>query len=123
MTAETPDRAAAPSQSRGDGAVDERDAAISMLLGIRSSIDNIDAALIHLLAERFKFTQQVGRLKAEHGLPPSDPDREKRQIERLRSLAEDAHLDPAFAEKWFNFVVAEVIRHHEEIADSGSDRA
>ncbi|GAA1058315.1 chorismate mutase [Agromyces luteolus] len=124
MTAETPDRAADPSPSPGDGAVDERDAVISMLLGIRSSIDNIDAALIHLLAERFKFTQQVGRLKAEHGLPPSDPDREKRQIERLRSLAEDAHLDPAFAEKWFNFVVAEVIRHHEEIADgSGSDRA
>ena len=79
---------------------------------IRSSIDNIDAALIHLLAERFKFTQAVGRLKAEHALPPSDPAREARQVERHRALAEDAHLDPAFAEKWFNFVVAEVIRHH-----------
>ncbi|MFM6975195.1 MAG: chorismate mutase [Agromyces sp.] len=79
---------------------------------IRSSIDNIDAALIHLLAERFKFTQAVGQLKARHALPPSDPDREARQVERLRALAEDAHLDPAFAEKWFNFVVAEVIRHH-----------
>ncbi|WP_430647249.1 chorismate mutase [Agromyces sp. GXS1127] len=119
MNAETPDRDAAATGGATSPA--ERDAAISRLLGIRSSIDNIDAALIHLLAERFKFTQQVGRLKAEHGLPPSDPDREKRQIERLRSLAEDAHLDPAFAEKWFNFVVAEVIRHHEEIAD-GADR-
>lgn len=99
-----------------DGSIDERDAAMSELLGIRSSIDNIDAALIHLLAERFKFTQQVGRLKAEHGLPPSDPDRERRQIARLRALAVDAHLDPAFAEKWFNFVVAEVIQHHEELA-------
>lgn len=100
-------------------AIDDRDAAMSELLGIRSSIDNIDAALIHLLAERFKFTQQVGRLKATHGLPPSDPDREKRQIARLRALAEDAHLDPAFAEKWFNFVVAEVIQHHEELAGNG----
>ena len=99
-----------------DGAFDDRDAAMSALLGIRSSIDNIDAALIHLLAERFKFTQQVGRLKAVHGLPPSDPDREKRQIARLRALAIEAHLDPAFAEKWFNFVVAEVIQHHEELA-------
>ena len=81
---------------------------------IRSSIDNIDAALIHLLAERFKFTQAVGKLKAVHALPPSDPAREARQVERLRALAEDAHLDPAFAEKWFNFVVAEVIRHHTE---------
>ncbi len=103
-----------------DGSIDERDAAMTELLGIRSSIDNIDAALIHLLAERFKFTQQVGRLKAEHGLPPSDPDREKRQIARLRALAVDAHLDPAFAEKWFNFVVAEVIQHHEELAGNGA---
>ncbi|AWB97008.1 chorismate mutase [Agromyces badenianii] len=90
---------------------------MSELLGIRSSIDNIDAALIHLLAERFKFTQQVGRLKATHGLPPSDPDRERRQIARLRNLAVDAHLDPAFAEKWFNFVVDEVIQHHVELAN------
>ena len=121
MTAETSDRAAdpAPTVPGVGGAVDERDAAMSELLGIRSSIDNIDAALIHLLAERFKFTQQVGRLKARHGLPPSDPDREKRQIARLRALAEDAHLDPAFAEKWFNFVVAEVIQHHEELAGNG----
>jgi chorismate mutase len=90
------------------------------LLGARRSIDNIDAALIHLLAERFKYTQQVGRLKATKGLPASDPTRERNQIARLRSLAEESHLDPAFAEKWFNFVVAEVIHHHEQFA-SGSD--
>lgn len=102
-------------------AIDDRDAALTELLGIRASIDNIDAALIHLLAERFKFTQQVGRLKAKHGLPPSDPGREQRQIQRLRALAEDAHLDPAFAEKWFNFVVAEVIQHHEQLAGNGGD--
>lgn len=86
------------------------------LLALRGSIDNIDAALIHMLAERFRCTQQVGELKAEHGMPASDPDREVRQIARLRSLAEDAHLDPEFAEKWFNFVVAEVIHHHKTIA-------
>lgn len=83
---------------------------------LRSSIDNIDAALIHMLAERFRCTQEVGVLKAEHEMPASDPDRETRQIARLRSLAEDAHLDPEFAEKWFNFVVAEVIQHHTQIA-------
>lgn len=90
------------------------------LTGLRQSIDNIDAALIHMLAERFKFTQQVGRLKASTGLPPSDPDREKVQIARLRALAEEAHLDPAFAEKFLNFIVAEVIHHHEQIASTGS---
>ena len=90
------------------------------LVSLRQSIDNIDAALIHLLAERFKFTKAVGRLKAEVGLPPSDPDREKVQIARLRALAEEAHLDPAFAEKFLNFIVAEVIHHHEQIAQTGS---
>ena len=90
------------------------------LTSLRRSIDNIDAALIHLLAERFKFTQQVGRLKAENGMPPSDPERERVQIARLRALAEEAHLDPAFAEKFLNFIVAEVIHHHEQIASTGT---
>lgn len=88
--------------------------------GIRVSIDNIDAALIHLLAERFRFTQQVGQLKAANGLPASDPAREKVQTARLKALAVDSHLDPAFAEKWFNFVVAEVIHHHEQIASTST---
>ena len=83
---------------------------------LRGSIDNIDAALIHLLAERFKCTQKVGRLKAEHSLPPADPSREAQQIARLRALAESAHLDPAFAEKFLAFIVQEVIRHHEALA-------
>ncbi|MGJ9412719.1 chorismate mutase [Aeromicrobium sp. CF4.19] len=88
------------------------------LESMRSSIDNIDAALVHLLAERFKCTQRVGRLKAEHNLPPADPEREGRQIARLRSLALDVDLDPAFAEKFLTFIIDEVIRHHEAIRDS-----
>ena len=90
--------------------------AAAELAAIRLSIDNIDAALVHMLAERFKFTQKVGRLKAASGMPPSDPERERVQIARLREIAMEAQLDPAFAEKWFNFVVAEVIHHHERIA-------
>jgi len=91
---------------------------------LRASIDNIDAALIFMLAERFRCTQQVGVLKAEHGMPASDPNREREQISRLRSLALDAELDPEFAHKWFTFVVSEVIRHHNTAAESaGSDAA
>ncbi|MEN3583550.1 chorismate mutase [Streptomyces sp. ZYX-F-203] len=87
------------------------------LARLRDSIDNIDAAVVHMLAERFKCTQQVGHLKARHQLPPADPDRESRQIARLRGLAESAKLDPAFAEKFLTFIIGEVIRHHERIAE------
>jgi len=90
------------------------------LIEMRHSIDNIDAALIHLLAERFKQTRKVGELKARRGLPPADPAREARQIARLRSLAVTADLDPEFAEKFLNFLVKEVIRHHEIIAGGGT---
>lgn len=80
----------------------------------RASIDNLDAALIHILAERFRITKAVGEFKATHDLPPADPERENRQVERLRGLAVQADLDPDFAEKLLNFIIREVIRHHEQ---------
>ena len=88
----------------------------AILKDMRRSIDNIDAALIHMLAERFRCTKTVGELKARHDLPPSDPAREAEQIERLRKLAHEAELDPDFAEKFLAFIIREVIRHHEAIA-------
>lgn len=86
------------------------------LLKLRQSIDNIDSALIHILAERFRLTQTVGELKATYSMPPSDPDRESQQITRLRTMAKSAHLDPDFAEKFLNFIITEVIQHHKAIA-------
>ena len=90
-----------------------------ILQGFRRSIDNIDAALIHMLAERFKITQRVGAFKAEHGLPPADPGREEQQIARLRRLAVEADLDPEFSEKFLRFIIDEVIRHHEAAGGRG----
>jgi chorismate mutase len=81
----------------------------------RESIDRLDAILVYTLAERFKHTQGVGRLKAEHDLPPSDPSREARQIARLETLAQEADLDPEFAKKFLTFIISEVIRHHENL--------
>lgn len=84
------------------------------LAAFRRSIDNIDAALIHILAERFRITQAVGHYKAKTELPPADPAREARQIERLRALAAEADLDPEFSEKFLRFIIDEVIRHHQK---------
>ncbi|MFE6506954.1 chorismate mutase [Nocardioides sp. NPDC057767] len=92
-------------------------AAHDELLRLRGSIDNLDAALVHLLAERFKCTEQVGRLKARAGFPPADPNREAIQIERLRRLSDDAGLDPEFAEKILNVIIAEVIRNHRQFVE------
>ena len=88
-------------------------AAMAELQDIRDSIDNIDASIIHMLAERFRCTQKVGVLKARHNMPPSDPGRETQQVARLRELASAAKLDPGLAEKFLAFVIREVIRHHE----------
>ena len=83
----------------------------------RASIDNIDAALVHLLAERFKITQAVGEYKSQVGLPPADLERESAQISRLRALAVESGLDPAFTEKFLRFIVAEVIHHHQRLTE------
>jgi chorismate mutase len=88
---------------------------MSVLSDIRVSIDNIDAAIVHMLAERFRCTERVGVLKAQNSLPPSDREREVQQIARLRQLAATAKLDPDFAEKFLEFVIREVIRNHESV--------
>ena len=88
--------------------------AAALLKEHRASIDRLDAILVYTLGERFKHTQAVGKLKATHDLPPSDPAREAQQIERLEALAKEAELDPDFAKKFLNFIIAEVIRHHRQ---------
>ncbi len=93
----------------------DNDTAMAKLLQYRKSIDNMDACLVHLLAERFRLTKAVGKLKQQYDLPPSDKGREAEQAARLRRMAEEAELDPDFAEKFLNFVIEEVIRHHNQI--------
>ena len=88
--------------------------AAAVLKAHRESIDRLDAILVYTLGERFKHTQAVGKLKAEHDLPPSDPTREASQIARLETLAQEADLDPEFAKNFLNFIIQEVIQHHKK---------
>ena len=97
---------------------DDTTRAAEILKGHRESIDRLDAILVYTLGERFKHTQAVGKLKASHDLPPSDPAREEAQIARLEDLAKRADLDPAFAKKFLNFIIAEVIQHHQSHQDN-----
>ncbi len=109
----------------GGGAAegDAPEAIPAELAEARATIDNIDAALIHILAERFRCTQRVGHIKARHDLPPADPAREAEQVARLRCLAEASGLDPDFAEKFLSFMITEVIRHHEDIKQEYRSRS
>ena len=95
--------------------------AADILKGHRDSIDRLDAILVYTLGERFKHTQAVGMLKAEHDLPPSDPTREAAQIARLEDLANRADLDPEFAKKFLNFIIQEVIQHHQQYQSTTSE--
>ncbi|MGR3714048.1 MAG: chorismate mutase [Shimia sp.] len=97
-----------------DAAQTDATRAADVLSEHRESIDRLDAILVYTLGERFKHTQAVGKLKATHDLPPSDPDREAKQIARLEDLAKRAHLDPEFAKNFLNFIIAEVIQHHKK---------
>jgi chorismate mutase len=95
--------------------MDTTSRAADVLREHRDAIDRLDAILVYTLAERFKQTQAVGRLKAEHNLPPSDPAREASQMARLEQLAREADLDPELAKKFLTFIISEVIRHHEKL--------
>jgi chorismate mutase len=88
----------------------------AQLASYRQTIDNLDAALVYILAERFRCTNEIGLLKAEHGLPSADKSRENHQFTRLRKLAENTMLEQDFLENLMKFIIGEVIQRHNQIA-------
>lgn len=95
--------------------------AVRKIKALRQSIDNVDTAIVSLLAERFKFTSEVGVLKAQAGFAPADWKREDAQIKRLHRVAQEAGLDPQIAEMYREFVVTEAKKRHQRIAGAGGD--
>ena len=86
------------------------------LVNLRVRIDKIDSVLISHLAERFRFTEQVGYVKAKSGIFPVDIAREKSQARRIAELAEQEGLNPTFAQKLLKLVIDEVVKRHKEIS-------
>lgn len=101
--------------------MNDSERAAALLAQYRASIDRMDAVLLYTLAERFRITKSVGRLKAEHKLPPADPAREAEQIARLNTLALEAGLDPEFAKKFLAFIIDEVVKNHKSFQSNNAD--
>lgn len=87
----------------------------------RDQIDEIDGQMVALLAKRFKITTDVGRWKAQNEVPPVDPDRERRQVERLHTLASETGLSPDFLERFLRIIIDEVVSHHRTIREEDFD--
>lgn len=63
------------------------------LEALRSRIREVDEALVKLVGERRDLVLEVGRTKAELGLPVLDPPQEARVVRRAAELARDAGVD------------------------------
>lgn len=79
---------------------------------LRKTIDKLDTALVHLLAERFQATKQVGQYKKAHNLTPIDPAREARQFAKIEKLAIEAGLDPDFAKRILRVIIDQSVKNH-----------
>lgn len=82
------------------------------LIDFRKSLDNIDDAIIFLLAERFRITTKVGEYKKNKKMKPVDSVRESQQFARIEKLAEQAGLNPAFATSFLRLIINEVVKNH-----------
>jgi len=89
---------------------------LESLEDLRKSIDNIDNAIVAMLAERFKVTNRVGYFKASNKLPAKDPNREASQHVRIQELSEQYGLDPELASAILDQVIEKVVAIHEQIA-------
>lgn len=87
----------------------------------RDQIDEIDGQMVALLAKRFKITTDVGRWKAQNAVAPVDPDRERKQVERLHMLANETGLSEDFLERFLRIIIDEVVSHHRAIRDEDFD--
>ena len=96
----------------------DRNDSMNEIFALRQSIDNIDNAVVSLLAERFKVTEKVGEIKARANFAAEDKSRENRQADRLKKIAEISGLKEEIALEYLHFVVAAAKKRHQEIKNS-----
>lgn len=59
----------------------------------RHRIDELDAQIVTALAERFKIVEEVGRIKAQRGIPVIQHQRAESVKQRAAKMAEEQGLD------------------------------
>ena len=88
-----------------------------ILSELRRSIDTLDNALISILIERFRVTEKVGKLKAEHGLKAEDAQREKEIFTRYKKLTETTNKQREIL-YIMSTIIASVKSNHDRIRES-----
>ena len=79
------------------------------LLEIRRQIDLIDSEIINLLAKRAALVSAAGKLKKDEQ-SVRDPKRVKQVIEKVKTMASAAGLDPVIAEEIYRAIIGCFVR-------------
>lgn len=84
----------------------------SELVSLRARLDEIDAAIVDLLGERFDVTRRVGEVKRDGQLNPVDPERERIMMNTLRKRAETKNVNPDLVETLYRAIINNVVDAH-----------
>ncbi|MEW6744842.1 MAG: chorismate mutase [Planctomycetota bacterium] len=82
-----------------------REDATVRLAAYRRELDELDAALVQILARRFRVIARIGHLKARAGLPIRDPDREKEMLLSLARQGVEEGIAPALVRRVFTAIL------------------
>ncbi len=73
---------------------------------LRKRIDEADARIVRLLAERLKTAGEIGKEKQRAGRPVEDAAREQRVLEHVKDIAREEGISPAAVESIYRQVVS-----------------
>jgi chorismate mutase len=91
-----------------------------MLESVRKKIDEIDARLIRLIAERQQLAGEMAHLKFREGIPIRDPGQREHVLDRAFDRAVEAKVDPVSVQKIFAILVEMSEERQQECMGDGN---